>query len=238
MGKRIIQRRRGRGTPAYRVRRRAFSISLSYPNFSADKTFKAEIVDIFHNVAHSAPLAKIKARIDGKEIFFYNVAPLSVCAGQQIEIGKDASINPGNIVFLGNVPAGTDVFNIEITPNSNGKLARASAARVVKKEGNKVIVLLPSKKEVALPLYARATVGIPAGIGRIEKPFVKAGNRWYKMKALGKLYPRTSAVKMNVVNHPFGSGRGKHIKPKIAHWNAPPGAKVGLIRPRKTGKRK
>jgi large subunit ribosomal protein L2 len=238
MGKRIIQRRRGRGTPAYRVRKRAFSISVSYPDLSPDQTVRGEIIDILHNVAHNAPLAKIKANIDGKEIFFYNIAAFSCYTGQHIEIGKNASISPGNIVYLANVPPGTDVFNIEIIPGGNGKLARASSAKVVKREGDKVIVLLPSKKEVALPLYAKATVGIPAGIGRVEKPFVKAGNKWHKMKAKGKLYPRTSAVKMNVVNHPFGSGRGKHIKPKIAHWNAPPGAKVGLIRPRRTGRKK
>ena len=57
-------------------------------------------------------------------------------------------------------------------------------------------------------------------------------------KSKNKLYPRTSAVKMNVIDHPFGSGRGKRIKSKIAKRNAPPGAKVGLVRPRRTGKQK
>ena len=59
------------------------------------------------------------------------------------------------------------------------------------------------------------------------------------MKSKGRLYPRTSAVAMNVVDHPFGSGRGKNIgKTSIAPKNAPPGRKVGLLRPRRTGKRK
>jgi ribosomal protein L2 len=43
---------------------------------------------------------------------------------------------------------------------------------------------------------------------------------------------------MNVIDHPFGSGRGKRIKSKIAKRGAPPGRKVGLIRPRRTGRRK
>jgi len=42
---------------------------------------------------------------------------------------------------------------------------------------------------------------------------------------------------MNVIDHPFGSGRGKRIKSKIAKRNAPPGRRVGLLRPRRTGKR-
>ncbi|MFH1585325.1 MAG: 50S ribosomal protein L2, partial [archaeon] len=46
------------------------------------------------------------------------------------------------------------------------------------------------------------------------------------------------AVKMNAIDHPFGSGRGKNPKSKVAKRNAPPGRKVGLIRPKRTGKRK
>ena len=54
----------------------------------------------------------------------------------------------------------------------------------------------------------------------------------------GKHYPLTSPIKMNAVAHPFGSGRGKRIKSKIAQRNAPPGAKVGLLRPKRTGRKK
>jgi len=43
---------------------------------------------------------------------------------------------------------------------------------------------------------------------------------------------------MNAIDHPFGSGRGKNPKSKVAKRNAPPGRKVGLIRPRRTGKKK
>jgi len=230
MGKRIIQQRRGKGSPTYRAKKKTFSIKVAYPSVEGI----GKIIDIIHSSAHNAPLAKIK--VDGK--IFYNIAPLYVYKGQTIEIGQNAKPEVGNILPLANIPVGADIFNIEILPNDGGKLARASAAKVIKKENDGVTVLLPSKKEKKFPLLARATVGIPAGVGRTEKPFVKAGNKWYKMKAKGKLYPRTSAVKMNVVDHPFGSGRGKHKKHKIAHWNAPPGAKVGLIRPKRTGRKK
>ena len=61
---------------------------------------------------------------------------------------------------------------------------------------------------------------------------------FFKKKSRNKLWPRTSAVKFNAVDHPFGSGRGKRIKSKIAKNNSPPGAKVGTLRPRRTGRRK
>jgi ribosomal protein L2 len=53
----------------------------------------------------------------------------------------------------------------------------------------------------------------------------------------GGIYPQTSAVKMNAVDHPFGRGRGKRIKSKIVKRWASPGQKVGLLRPRKTGRK-
>ena len=44
---------------------------------------------------------------------------------------------------------------------------------------------------------------------------------------------------MNAVDHPFGSGRGRHIgKSQIAPRFAPPGRKVGMIRARRTGRKK
>jgi len=43
---------------------------------------------------------------------------------------------------------------------------------------------------------------------------------------------------MNAIDHPFGSGRGKRIKSKIAKRNSPPGSNVGTISPRRTGRTK
>ena len=57
------------------------------------------------------------------------------------------------------------------------------------------------------------------------------------MHARGKLYPRTSGVAMNAVDHPFGSGRGRHIgKAKTPPRGAPAGRNVGSIRARRTGR--
>ena len=114
-----------------------------------------------------------------------------------------------------------------------------SSATVFKEyPGNKISILTPKKKEVKLSGDCRVSIGIIAGAGRIQKPILKAGRKYYGMRCRGKLWPRTSAVCMNAIDHPFGSGRGKRIKSKIAKRNAPPGRKVGQLRPRRTGRRK
>ena len=78
------------------------------------------------------------------------------------------------------------------------------------------MILISNKREIWLNPDCRATIGVIAGQGRKLKPVVRAGKKWHMMKARNKLWPRTSAVKFNAVDHPFGSGRGKRIKSKIA----------------------
>lgn len=230
MGKRIIQQARGHGSLTYRVRKKAYIYQIKYPLISG----KGKVIDFVDSTAHSAPLAKIE--LGGN--LFYNPACHGMAVGDEIILGEGKK--QGDISPLGEISTGTRVYNIERAPGDGGKMVRSagSSAIVVKKAGTSVFVLMPSKNEVQFDSRCRATLGIIAGHGRLDKPLLKAGKKWYMMKSRNKLWPRTSAVKMNAIDHPFGSGRGKRIKSKIAKRNAPPGARVGIIRPRRTGRKK
>ena len=231
MGKRIIQQARGHGSLTYRVRIRAYRYEIKYPGIEGT----GKVIKLINSPCHSAPIAKIL--IDKK--IFYDLAFEGMIEGQEIEIGG-SNVKEGNILALKNIPIGINVYNIEINPGDGGKLVRAGglSGLINKRIERRVAVLMPSKKEIWVNENSRATIGIIAGQGRKEKPIIKAGKKWHMMKARNKLWPRTSAVKMNAVDHPFGSGRGKRIKSKIAKRNAPPGAKVGLISPKRTGRKK
>ena len=231
MGKRIIQQARGKGSFTYRVRRKAYIHKIKYPMHEGE----AKILGLIHSAGHSAPLMKLKI---ANEVF-YNPAFNGATVGNSISIGKE---NPkeGDISPVKTIAPGTRIYNLENSPGDGGKMMRAAgtSAIILKQlENNKVFILMPNKKQITLGGDCRATVGIVAGSGKNLKPFMKAGIKFYKMRAKGKLYPRTSAVKMNAVDHPFGSGRGKRIKSKTAKRNAPPGARVGHLRPRSTGKK-
>lgn len=232
MGKRIISQARGKGSLTYRVRKQAYSRKIGYP--ALETKGEAQIVSLVHSAAHSAPLMLIKI----KDQTFYNPAFNGAFVGQKITI--DGEPKTGNVVSLGKIPVGTQVYNIERSPGDSGKMTRTagSFATITKKlEDNSIIITMPNKKTLTLNENCRATVGRIAGDGKKLKPFVKAGKMHYKMKARNKLWPRTSAVKFNAVDHPFGSGRGKRIKQKIAKRNAPKGRRVGHLRPRRTGYR-
>ncbi|MFA5019487.1 MAG: 50S ribosomal protein L2 [Candidatus Pacearchaeota archaeon] len=234
MGKSIISQARGHGSMTYRVRRKAFSHKIAYPNLSGD----GEVVKLISSAGHSAPIAKIKV---GDSIF-YNPASKNLYEGQKIKLGEDN--NTGSIMPLREVQTKIKVFNIESKPGDGGKFIRGAggSAEVLKKEAGKVTLLFPSKKEKVFNDMCRATIGVVAGHGRVDKPIVKAGKQFYIKKAKSKLWPRTSAVKVNAIDHPFGSGRGKNLTHgglgKIPRRNAPPGAKVGSIRASRTGKKR
>lgn len=235
MGKTLIQQARGRAGPRYRTKKKAFRICIKYPSINYNG--EAEILKLLNVSCYRCPIAKIKTR-DGE--IFYNVAVRGLLEGQKIMINL-CNGNPkiGDILPLGLIPVGLDVCNLESYKGSGGKFVRTSgiSAKIIKKENNNLYLKMPSGKEKILPADIRATIGIVAAGGRKEKPILKAGKMVYIKGAIGgKVYPRTSAVKMNVIDHPFGSGRGKRIKSKIPKRNVPPGAKVGLLRARRTGR--
>ncbi|MEM4368767.1 MAG: 50S ribosomal protein L2, partial [Candidatus Woesearchaeota archaeon] len=113
------------------------------------------------------------------------------------------------------------------------------AAKIVAKYDRKALVELPSKKQRLFDLACRAMIGIPAGGGRVEKPFLKAGNRHFAARRRNKRYPMISGAAQNAVDHPFGNKRtARKAKQRPAPRYAPPGRKVGKLHPRRTGRKK
>ncbi|MFA6023218.1 MAG: 50S ribosomal protein L2 [Candidatus Pacearchaeota archaeon] len=237
MGKTIISQARGHGSLTYRVRSKAFVYKVGYPR---EVQGEAQLIKLVHSTGHSAPLAKIKI---GDKIF-YNVSANGIYQGQKIMIGNDPNLNNGSIVRLKDIPTKTQIFNIESRPGDGGRFIRTagSSAVVTKKEKGQVFIMMPSKQEKVFNDNCRATIGVIAGDGRKEKPIIKAGKMHFIRKSRNKMWPRTSAVKVNAIDHPFGSGRGKNLTHgglgKIPKRNAPPGALVGSIRARRTGRKK
>lgn len=240
MGKPLIQQRRGKGSTTFRAPSFRYKGKAAHTKFG--KEFDASVIhgviaDIIHCPGHTAPLAKVV--FEKQEILM--IAPEGVRVGYPIFAGKNAPPKVGNILPLSQIPEGTLIYNIENTPGDGGKFVRSSgaSAKVVSKIKDKVTVLLPSKRKKSFTPTCRACVGIVAGGGRTEKPMLKAGAKFHKMKARNRYYPRVSGLAMNAVAHPYGGTRSSKLgKVTIAPRFAPPGRKVGLIRPKRTGKKR
>lgn len=236
MGKNLIQQARGKGSPTYRSPSFRFKGSTEFPRVAPEgKTVEGTIIDLISCQGHTAPLMKIKYD-DNQECLIGACEGIKV--GDKIYAGPEAPIAPGSIMPLKNIPEGTLIYNIEIKPGDGGRICRTSGTfgRLLARLSDKVIVQLPSKKEKELIPECRATIGKIAGGGRLDKPFYKAGRLYHKMRATNKRYPRIGGTSQNAVDHPFGGKRSSHKgKPTIAPKHAPPGRKVGKIRPRRTG---
>jgi large subunit ribosomal protein L2 len=232
MGKRIIPRARGAGGPRYRSPSHRYLGKVDYFPFGS---MTGTVVDITHDPGRSAPIAIIRSE-RGKRVL--HIASEGLQVGSTIKYGGDVSV--GNVIELGSIPEGTKISGIETFPGSGPKMCRSSGvfAQVLGKSGNKVSLQFSSGIIRDLDVRCRATIGIPAASGRVEKPWMKAGTEWYAKHARGKLFPRSAGVAMTATDHPYG-GRSKRPRPsRTVSRHAPPGAKVGSIAARRVGKRK
>lgn len=240
MGKNLIQQARGKGGPRYRAPSFKYAGAAKHKSLSQNTLAPAtgKVLDLITCRGHSAPLAVVE--YSDRELCLL-IAPEGIRVGQEVITGATENHAVGFAAKLRDIPEGTPVYNIESKPGDGGKFCRASGtfARVISKIGGNVVIMLPSKKKKAFLPECRANIGVVSGGGRKEKPFLKAGKRHYAMKAKNKLYPIVSGAAMNAVDHPFGNKRtSRKSKSRPAPKNAPPGRKVGYIRPRRTGRRK
>ncbi|NPA22740.1 MAG: 50S ribosomal protein L2 [Crenarchaeota archaeon] len=240
MGKRILVQRRGRAGPTF------ISPSWRRPGpvkyVSPDETqmngvIRGVVKDLIHVTGLNAPVAHIMLE-DGREMYMFAVEGMYV--GQMIEIGSDARVATGNVLPLYKIPEGTMVCNVEKQLGDGGKFARSGGTYAVvlshKPEEGKTVLQLPSGKTIEVDTRARATIGIVAGGGRTEKPFVKAGKKYHRAKAKSWKYPIVRGKAMSPYAHPHGGGHHPTGSPPVAK-NAPPGQKVGHIAARCTGRR-
>jgi large subunit ribosomal protein L2 len=236
MGRRIQGQRRGRGGPTFRAPSHRYKAELSHKETEDADVVAGDVVDIEHDPARSAPVARVQFD-DSEERLV--LAPEGVTVGDRVETGISAAIESGNTLPLREVPEGVPICNVESQPGEGGTFARSTGvnATLVTHERDVAVVQLPSGQVRRLDPDCRATIGVVAGGGRTEKPFVKAGNKHHKMKARGTKWPNVRGVAMNAVDHPFGGGGRQHPgKPKSVSRDTPPGRKVGAIASRRTGR--
>jgi large subunit ribosomal protein L2 len=236
MGKRILARRKGYGNLWARSPGHRHVGRVKYRSFKQNESeLRFKVVDFLHSPGRGAPVAVIRYHDGIKGLW---LPPEGVFEGQEFIQAKQGSVEVGNILPLKELPLGTLVYNIEATPQDGGKFARASGVTAIvrNKTANKVEVLFRSKKTKWINEQCLGTVGVVAGGGRTDKPFLKAGNKFYYIQSKAKKWPVVRGVTMNACSHPYGGGaKQSPHKSTTTSRNAPPGRKVGQIAARRTG---
>jgi len=236
MGKRILVQRKGRGTLTWQSPSHRHVGRVKYRSFKQGETlFKFKVIELIHSPGRGTPVARIKYDDFVKSLW---LPPEGIYEGDEFIQAKSGRIEVGNILPLKDIPLGTLVCNIEGTPQDGGKFARASGvgAIVRNKSGNKIEVLFRSKKTKWFNENCLCTIGVIAGGGRTDKPFMKAGNKFHYLRSKAKKWPVVRGCTMNACSHPYGGGaKQSPHKPTTTSRNAPPGRKIGQIAARRTG---
>ena len=164
---------------------------------------KAKIERIEYDPNRSAYVALIKYE-DG--VMNYIIAPNKIKIGDNIISGRNKEIKIGNCMQLSDIPTGTDIHNVELYPNSGGKIARSagSSAQISGSDDNYCIIKLNSGEVRKIINTSRATIGSVSNNDHQNIKIGKAGrNRWKGIR------PQSRGVVMNPVDHPHGGGEGK-----------------------------
>jgi len=136
----------------------------------------------------------------------YIVAPSGLKVGQLVLSGKNANPEIGNALFLSDIPLGTIISNIELSPGRGASIARSagSFAQLMARDGKFATIKLPSGETRLILVTCMAVIGSVSNSDHQLLVSGKAGrSRW-----LGRR-PRTRPVAMNPVDHPMGGGEGR-----------------------------
>ena len=173
-------------------------------DFKRDKhDVPAEVMTIEYDPNRTSRIALVQYT-DGEKR--YIIAPQGLKVGQKIVSGEKVAPEVGNAQQLINMPLGTIVHNIELTPGKGAQMARSAGtyAQVLAKEGRYVTLKMPSGEMRLVLANSMATVGSVSNPDHMNVVLGKAGrNRW-----LGRR-PRVRGVVMNPVDHPMGGGEGR-----------------------------
>lgn len=203
----ILKKHSGRNnTGKITVRHRGGANKRKYRiiDFKRNKlNVKAVVKSIEYDPNRSCNIALLE--YDDKEKR-YIIEPNGLKVGDILESGEKADIKPGNSLELKDIPVGSFIHNIELSPGQGAILARAAgaAAQLMAKEGKYALIRLPSGELRRILAVCRATIG---QVGNLEYENVRVGKAG-KTRHKG-FRPTVRGSVMNPNDHPHGGGEGK-----------------------------
>lgn len=136
----------------------------------------------------------------------YILAPDGLELNDSIMSGDKAELKPGNALPIGKIPVGTQIHNLELRPGRGAQMVRGAgtSATIQSKDGEMVVIQLPSKEQRLLKASCFATIG-------------QVGNQDWKNRKLGKagrkrlmgIRPTVRGTAQHPGSHPHGGGEGR-----------------------------
>ncbi len=151
----------------------------------------------------------------------YILAPEDLKAGSNVLLDEKAPLTPGNRMQLKNIPAGVEIYNIELMPGKGGQIVRSAgaSAHILSFESNHAYIRLPSTEIRRIPEGAYASIGIVSNVEYRSTNLGKAGRNRHRGRR-----PHVRGSAMNPVDHPHGGGEGRSpigMKHPKTPWGKP-----------------
>lgn len=136
----------------------------------------------------------------------YILAPKGLVVGTEIVSGIQVDIKTGNALPIMNIPVGTTIHNIELSPGKGGQIARSAgnSAQILGREDKYVLVRLQSGEVRKILGTCRATIGV---VGNESWELVNIGKAG-RTRHMG-IRPTVRGSAMNPNDHPHGGGEGR-----------------------------
>ena len=173
-------------------------------DFKRDKTgIPGRVASIEYDPNRTARIALIYY-VDGAKR--YILAPVGLEVGNTVMAGSDAEIKPGNALPMKSMPTGTQIHNIELQKGRGAQLVRSagSSAQLMVKEGEYVLIRMPSGEIRRIRGDCMATIGQVSNVDHSNISIGKAGRkRWMGWR------PTVRGSAMSPRDHPHGGGEGR-----------------------------
>ena len=186
------------------VRHRGGGVKRHYRLLTHDlpKNLTFTVMEIEYDPNRSARIARVK---DQNDNYYYVVADTNMQKGMTFQTGAEAPIEQSNRLPLEQIPVGTTVYAIELTPGRGAQLVRSAgnSAQLMAKENGYATLRLPSGE------VRKVLVACEASIGTVSNP----QHQNIKLGAAGRkrrkgIRPAVRGVVMNASDHPHGGGDG------------------------------
>ena len=156
------------------VRHRGGGVKRHYRlmNHNLAAGLKVTVEEIEYDPNRSARIARVKDQLG---LYHYILADTSMQKGKKIESGAQAPIESSNRMPLSQIPVGSQIYAIEITPGKGAQMVRSAGtkAQLMAKEGDYAQVRLPSGEVRRFRLEATAALGV---VGNVQHQNIKIGS--------------------------------------------------------------
>lgn len=185
------------------VRHRGGGVKRHYRimTYNLPKGLTLTVEEIEYDPNRSARIARVK---DQNGTYYYVLADTKMTKGSVFKTGE-VEVEASNRLTLENIPVGTFVYAVELTPGRGAQMVRAAGAQaqLMAKENGYATLKMPSGEVRKVLLACEASIGTVSNLQHQNVKIGAAGRRRRK-----GIRPTVRGVVMNATDHPHGGGDG------------------------------